>query len=268
MAGSVSGNRILPRARIAYAAPRPFFPGRVQSSRNGVPGYETKTATHRVGNTVYSIRALVDRLQYWDPDGLAGRAGISEAAWPLFGILWPAGLALAQEMSRIPLAGRRILEVGCGLGLSSLVLRMRGADITACDHHPLAGEFLRHNARLNGLAPIAFHEAPWHGRNARLGRFDLIIGSDLLYERDHPSLLSGFLSRHATAAGHVILADAGRGYRGRFSSQMRAQGYSSSERRVRFDGDGPPAPDRGRLMDYDRSAVTNGEDAWPGRAAA
>jgi predicted nicotinamide N-methyase len=234
--------------------------------RRIVPGYEVSTSTHRVGSRVYSIRALADRLQYSDPDELAARAGISKAAWPTFGVLWPAGIALAQEMNHIPIAGKRILEVGCGIGLSSLVLRMRGADITACDHHPLAGEFLRHNAKLNGLAPIAFHLAPWGGRNSRLGRFDLIIGADLLYERDHPSLLSGFMSRHATAAGCVIIADPGRGYRGRFSSQMRAQGYSFSDRRVRLDGAGPPAPDRGRLTNYDRSVVMNEESAWPGRA--
>jgi predicted nicotinamide N-methyase len=233
-----------------------------------VPGYEVATSTHRVGSNLYSIRALADRLQYWDPDDDAARAGISQASWPLFGVLWPAGIALAQEVNRIPIAGRRILEVGCGIGLSSLVLRMRGADITACDHHPLAGEFLRHNAKLNGLAPIAFHQAPWSGSNPRLGRFDLIIGSDLLYERDHPALLAGFLSRHATAACCIILADPGRGYRGRFSSQMRAQGYSSSDRRVRFEGTGPPSPDRGRLTSYDRSAMTNNESAWPGRAQA
>ena len=48
-------------------------------------------------------------------------------------------------------AGMKILEVGCGIGLCSLVLQRRGADITASDYHPLAEEFLRFNAALNGV---------------------------------------------------------------------------------------------------------------------
>jgi hypothetical protein len=105
-------------------------------------GYEVETTTHRIGGDDFHIRALRDRQQYWDPDGEAERAGISSATWPLFGLLWPAGIALAEEMSRFAVAGKSILEVGCGLGLGSLVLQRRGANITACDHHPLAEEFL------------------------------------------------------------------------------------------------------------------------------
>ncbi len=54
-------------------------------------------------------------------------------------------------MCEFPIAGKRILEVGCGIGLCSLVLQQRGADITASDYHPVAEKFLRHNTDLNGL---------------------------------------------------------------------------------------------------------------------
>src|SRR6187551_2670988 len=97
---------------------------------------------------------LSDRQQYYDPDGRAERAGISSATWPIFGMIWPVGIALAEELSRIDIENRRILEVGCGLALCSLVLKRRGADITASDHHPLAQEFLIHNAELNNLSSI------------------------------------------------------------------------------------------------------------------
>src|SRR5512134_2007055 len=87
-----------------------------------LPGYNVETSTQRIGKLDYQVRALSDRRQYSDPDGEAGRAGVTAASWPLFGVLWPAGVALAEAMCAIPIAGRRILEVGCGLGLSSLVL--------------------------------------------------------------------------------------------------------------------------------------------------
>ena len=59
-----------------------------------MPGYSVQTTTHRIGADKFHIRSLRDRQQYWDPDGRAEHAGISSAAWPIFGVLWPAGIAL------------------------------------------------------------------------------------------------------------------------------------------------------------------------------
>lgn len=217
-----------------------------------MPGYLVETATYRIGAEDYHIRALSDRQQFWDPDGRAERAGISSAAWPIFGVVWPAGIALAQEMSRFVFAGMKILEVGCGIGLCSLVLRRRGADITASDYHPLAEDFLRFNAALNGLAPVKFRNAPWAGPNPNLGRFDLIVGSDLLYERGHPALLSAFLACHTESTAQVLLADPGRTRCGQFSTKMSAEGYSHTEQRLDFAGADTPSH-RGRIMNFVRS---------------
>jgi predicted nicotinamide N-methyase len=214
-----------------------------------MPGYLVETTTHRIGAEDFHIRSLRDRQQFWDPDGRAERAGISSATWPIFGVLWPAGIALAQEMNRFPFAGMKILEVGCGIGLCSLVLQRRGANITASDYHPLAEEFLRFNSDLNGLAPIKYRTAPWAGANPDLGRFDLIVGSDLLYEPGHPRLLATFLDQHAEAAARVILADPGRARCGQFSTKMAAEGYAMSEQRFQFAGSNAP---RGRIMNFVR----------------
>lgn len=216
-----------------------------------MPGYLVETVTHRIGANDYRIRALLDRRQYWDPDGSAERAGISSASWPLFGMVWPSGIALAQEMDDLTVDGMSILEIGCGIGLSSLVLQRRGANITASDYHPLAEEFLRYNTKLNGLAPIKFCNAPWANPNPDLGRFDLIIGSDVLYERDHPALLAAFLACHANAVARVLMTDPGRRYCGEFNTRMSAQGYSRTERRLRFAGSDLPHP-RGRIMSFAR----------------
>lgn len=216
-----------------------------------MPGYSVETSTYRIGGEDYQIRSLSDRRQFWDPDGQAERSGISSAAWPIFGVVWPAGIALAQEMSHFAFVGLKILEVGCGIGLSSLVLQRHGADITASDYHPLAEEFLRFNSDLNDLPPIKFQHAAWAGANPRLGRFDLIVGSDLLYERGHPALLSAFLTCHTEAAAQVILADPGRKRCGQFSRNMAIEGYTQSEQRLDLTGDGS-ASRRGRMMSFVR----------------
>jgi len=215
-----------------------------------VTGYETETVALRIGGLDYRIRMLKDRQQYSDPDGSAERAGISSATWPLFGMFWPAGLALAEAMTHFPVEGKRILEVGCGTGLSSLVLQRRGADVTASDHHPLAAEFLEHNVQLNALPPIRYHDAQWQEPNPELGEFDMIIGGDVLYERDHPALLAGFIERHAKPHACVVIAEPGRGYRGQFSSRMLAQGYTRSEQP--FTGDGAVNETKGRILRFDR----------------
>ncbi len=124
-------------------------------------GYTTRLLTVRLGGHDFRIRALSDRQQFADPDHLAERAGISSAQWCLFGQVWPAGRLLAQTMSQYVIAGKRILEIGCGLGLASLVLQRRHANITASDHHPLAESFLNHNAALNGLDTMNYRDMPW-----------------------------------------------------------------------------------------------------------
>ena len=214
-------------------------------------GYSTRLLTLRFGGTDYRIRALSDLQQFADPHGAAERAGISSANWCLFGQVWPAGRVLAQAMSGFDIEGKRILELGCGLGLASLVLSRRKADITASDHHPLAEEFLTYNAALNGLPVPAYLDIAWTQPQPNLGQFDLIIASDVLYERGHAEQLSGLISRHARPSSEVLITDPGRGNSGAFSTAMKAQGYTLDEVRTAFD-DGDVPPYRGRLLSYRR----------------
>ena len=214
-------------------------------------GYEVRFETvSGTGNDI-QLRSLRDRQQYHDPLGEAERAGISSSQWPLFGLLWPSGRVLAGAMLTFELKGRRILELGCGLGLASLVLHRRGADITASDCHPLAAAFLLENLRLNALPSMKYEVGNWSRANPRLGAFDLIIGSDLLYDREQPGVLSDFVSLHSAASVEVVIADPDRGNQGNFTRKMDRLGYAHSEERIRvLPGEGGPY--KGRLHNYQR----------------
>jgi predicted nicotinamide N-methyase len=214
-------------------------------------GYRTRLINVSLSGDDYRIRALVDRQQYADPDGLAEQAGISSAQWCLFGQIWPAGRILAAAMLEFDVAGKRILEIGCGLGLSSLVLQRRRADIIASDHHPLAEQFLRGNAVRNGLPMVAYRDLPWLTADRVLGRFDLIIGSDVLYEQRHVAQLAALLQRHAHDSAEIIIADPGRGFGNPLSRALRSQDYRVDEMRCAFE-DTDRAPYRGRLLHYHR----------------
>lgn len=217
-----------------------------------MPGYRIKYSTLSIGGEDFHLCSLRDKQQFADREGLAEQAGISSATWPLFGQLWPAGEVLAQTLSGMPVQGLRILELGCGLGLTSLLLQRHGADITASDYHPLAGEFLLRNAALNELPPITYLNCDWAEQYLELGRFDLIIGSDLLYERDHPALLAAFIARHGASGCRVLIVDPGRGNGARFTREMSAHGYP--QQADRLNGlDNPDAPFQGRILSYQRS---------------
>lgn len=233
-----------------------------------MPGYQVKHESVAVaGVAALRIRSLLDRQQFADPQGLALARGISSASWPLFGLLWPSGLHLAAAMAgRALRPGESILEIGCGLALASLVSHRRGAQVTASDCHPLAGAFLLENLRLNGLAPMRYCHGDWSDAPASLaheaptpavqGRFDLIIGSDVLYERDAAGALPAFIERHALPASEVLIVDPERGNRGAFTRRMRALGYALTETLIREEPSEQPAY-RGRLLHYQRSSTSS-----------
>ena len=179
------------------------------------------------------VRTLRDKQQFSDDDGEAAALGISSAAWPIFGVVWDSSLVLADLMSgRAGLEGCRILEVGCGIGLASLVLSHRGADITATDRHPEAGRFLAENVALNNFAPVPFVREDWGGAESALGTFDLIVGSDVLYDRDRIKLLADFVARHAKPTSELVFVDPGRGNLTRFAKLLAAHGFTCEQERV------------------------------------
>ena len=183
--------------------------------------------TLEIGNFDIHVRMLRDILQFRDNDGIAKKLGISSAAWPMFGVVWPAGEVLAKLMFDYHVDGKRVLEVGCGIALSSLVLSQRSADITATDHHPETEKFLVYNSELNGGRSIPFVRTGWADLTGNeLGTFDLIIGADLLYESEHVDLLAKFINQHSRRHCDVIIVDPGRGFHAKFTTRMLSLGYS------------------------------------------
>jgi len=202
-------------------------------------------------NVDIHLRTLRDKQQFLDVDDVAAKLGISSAIWSLFGVVWESSEVLAHLLFDYEIAGKRILEVGCGIGLTSLVLNSRDANITATDYHPEVESFLQENTLLNKGKTIPFIRTGWEDEESGLGKFDLIVGSDLLYEGDHVDLLSGFINRHAKAHCEVIIVDPGRSYHARFSKKMMTLGYSHSQSKPE-NTDYLEKPFRGQIIRYQR----------------
>jgi predicted nicotinamide N-methyase len=195
-------------------------------------GYAVKVETVTVCGAHFRLQSLLDLQQFSDPEGIAESLGISSANWSLFGHLWPSGRVLAALVHGRDLAGLKVLEVGAGLALASLVIHRAGGDVTVSDRHPTSRVFLEENLRLNALGPLAHHPGNWAGENPLLGRFDLIIGSDVLYETPQRTQLAAFIDRHSAPTVEVLLVDPDRGHRVGFRKEMASRGYGCNEVRA------------------------------------
>ena len=188
--------------------------------------------TIEFGETDIHLCTLRDKQQYQDLDDIAGKLGINSALWPIFGVVWPSSIVLAQFIAEYNIDAKRILEVGCGIALPSLLLNSMHADITATDYHPEVESFLERNTSLNSNFGIPFERSDWANKNDQLGTFDLIMGSDLLYEDQHIKLLSRFIDYHAKRTCEIILVDPGRGRKNKMKIAMSELGYTSSDQKL------------------------------------
>ncbi len=145
-----------------------------------------------------------------------GEALLSEEAFeheeflPYWAELWPSAMALARAIARRPLTGRRVIELGCGLGLPAIAAALAGGRVLATDWSPDSVAITARNAERNG-AGLATAVYRWDAPPAQLGPpWPLVLASDVLYEaRNVPALLD-LLPRLTAASGEVWLADPGR----------------------------------------------------------
>jgi predicted nicotinamide N-methyase len=159
--------------------------------------------TVRVGEVELSLLRPVSPDALLDEDAFA-----RDEFLPYWAELWPAATALAAALPDV--AGLRVVELGCGLGLPSLVAAARGADVTASDWAEDAVELLRENAARNGLAlraEVRDWREPWPER------FDVVIAADVLYERRNVEPL---LERLRELAPIAYVGLAGRPYEAEF----------------------------------------------------
>jgi len=161
----------------------------------------------RVGEVELSL------LRPRDPAGLLDEEAFADDEFlPYWGELWPAGLALADALPP-RLDDVRVIELGCGLGLPSLVAAARGARVTAVDWAADAIALLHTNAAANGLAVDA-RVRDWRELD---GDFDLALAADVLYEARNVEPLARVLPQLASEA---LVALAGRPHEAEFLGRV------------------------------------------------
>jgi predicted nicotinamide N-methyase len=194
--------------------------------------YRMKKQLEKIGPFEISVECLDDLnetidqvFQYLqssgDPQAL-------EELCPYFGVVWPAARGLSQFLATIPneaLYQKKVIELGCGLALPSMIATLRGADALATDFHPEVPRFLNQNIQTNGFHQLQYRAINWEKEKPDLDGYDWVIGSDILYERRYPDSLARTIRSLVKPLGKVIIADPGRPYLQNFVDSMKAQGF-------------------------------------------
>jgi predicted nicotinamide N-methyase len=140
---------------------------------------------------------------------------------PYWAVLWRSGVALARELDGEELGGLRVVELGCGLAVPSIVAARAGAEVLATDSDSDALELVIQNARANDVE-LATATIDWAEPDELIkrGPFDLALAADVLYERANVALLLKLLPQLAPEAR---LADPGRPAAAAFLEQARSR---------------------------------------------
>jgi predicted nicotinamide N-methyase len=157
---------------------------------------------------VHRARSLVS---VWEAaEALAGTALPS----PFWAYPWPGGCALARVILDRPdlVRGLAVLDFGAGGGVSCMAaLRAGAAAVVANDLDRWALDVAVLTARAQGLA-LQTMQDDLCGAPELVDDFDVILCSDLAYERSEAPRQRRVLERAVAGGACVLVADAGRTY--------------------------------------------------------
>jgi predicted nicotinamide N-methyase len=103
-----------------------------------------------------------------------------------------------------------MLELGCGAGLVAAAATLAGFDVTASDYYEDALRFARVNAWHATTRTIETMHLDWRELPELMPRYEVVIASDVLYERPYAELVARTLARTLADGGVAIVADPGR----------------------------------------------------------
>lgn len=188
--------------------------------------------TTQVAVGKFKIRMVPPEPQTESPDRISFWWGLTSSS-----------LALARFIeSELPLTGREVLELGSGVGLPGLVASMLGARVTFTDYVPEALETVKSNAEINGALKdtMRFACLDWEFP-VDIGRFDFIIGSEIVYEYFFHGHLTEIICKALKSHGTLIIADRKRMVVDRFMGRLQRKGFMCNKKTCFINEDEFPA---------------------------
>lgn len=151
---------------------------------------------------------------------------------PYWAELWPSGIALADAISLEPglVAGRPVLEIGSGLGVTAAAALRAGANLTVTDYAEQALLLARLNSLRNASREPETLRINWRNPPDALfdlapGGFPVVLAADVLYESRDVQPLLQILERIVMPGGLLWLAEPRRPVAARFIEIARGGGW-------------------------------------------
>jgi predicted nicotinamide N-methyase len=167
----------------------------------------------KIGEKKLKLLKIADLAEFLD--GKDPFANVSE--FPFWVRLWDAAMVLAYVLgSQKDVAGKKLLELGAGLGAPGLAAAAAGYEVTITDYEDIILDFQRVSAAASGLADIKFLHLDWLNP-PDLGRFDVLVGAEILFREAFFLPLLHIFKQYLTEDGTIFLAhDATRQSLGKF----------------------------------------------------
>jgi predicted nicotinamide N-methyase len=172
---------------------------RMLSPEEFISAYDTDRTDVQVGGR--HLRLFTPRTidRFFDPHNPLEQ-------FPLWAKIWPASLVLAELLASTPPdPRRRLIEIGGGLGLLSVVAAVCGHRVTFSEINPDALQFARANARLNGISDLCAVRLDWNHPPAGEA-FDWVIGSELVFRKEDIAPLKRLFLSLLRPGGEVFLS--------------------------------------------------------------
>ena len=190
-------------------------------------GLKVQQKTIHIADRVFHVVALKDAADLLDDEHFAKQL-VEEDRAPYGMELWPAASMLAEHIVQGGRgAGRPALELGCGLGLVSIVAQTHGWSMVATDNEPESLRFVDYNAALNKITLGACVLLDWNAPTIDR-RFERVFGADLLYDRANAIPILQCLRDLLAKDGVAILTEPNRGVADDFVSLARDQSFQVS----------------------------------------
>jgi predicted nicotinamide N-methyase len=135
---------------------------------------------------------------------------VKDERLPYWADVWPSSIVLAEKLLELDGTGKVALELGCGVGLSTLAAMSSGYDVLATDYYEDALDVTRANVFRNLGKQARTQLVDWRHLPGNLGQFDLVFASDVLYEKEYAALLPVLLDGLIVRGGIALVADPGR----------------------------------------------------------
>ena len=185
--------------------------------------YETETIEITLSGRRFVLLRVKD-LERWVNREVLLRDEAEEP--PYWAHLWTGALTLARYVEeKVECQWRKVLDLGCGLGLTGIVAALKGGQVTFADKEVDALAFATVNAQLN-RCPLFVTRWLDFTQNNLQETFSLILGAEIVYDPLTFPALTAFLARHLAPGGAVYLTDAKRTDTREFFRQLSLQGLS------------------------------------------